>query len=387
MRKKNRNPTSKESRSKTKESKLTPHAVVVFWLKQTKQRNTKSAFPQHHHKRDPHLKNLISQIADDALSPSNKTLEFPDCRSSVFQLGLIPKISSSQVLFFGQCCARHNNQEGSGDLQEGHPSVTKEASPSSAKHPLKVAFTKTWRRLHLRKASRRLHLRKRRLEGGFKGGFKGAWRGLEGDLKSSEGEGSFERLEGGLKEASRGLQGSFKGASPLEGFKWTWRRLQGALKGLKGGLKPSKGEEGFEGAWRGLQGGLTELLPSKDFKEAWTRRTWRRLQGDLKSSALKRNLKRVWKASCSEGLKAAWYAMDCFGTYFTHTQALCNWCAKCYAMNCLGTYFTHAQIQCNSCSSAAEWIVSTHTLHMPKLNVTRVQRATQYTASVYTFGT
>ena len=30
-------------------------------------------------------------------------------------------------------------QEGSGDLQEGHPSVTKGASPS-AKHPLKVPF-------------------------------------------------------------------------------------------------------------------------------------------------------------------------------------------------------------------------------------------------------
>ena len=32
-------------------------------------------------------------------------------------------------------------QEGSGDLQEGHPSATKGASPS-AKHPLKVPFTK-----------------------------------------------------------------------------------------------------------------------------------------------------------------------------------------------------------------------------------------------------
>ena len=34
-----------------------------------------------------------------------------------------------------------HSQEGSGDLQEGHPSVTKGASPS-AKHPLKVPFTK-----------------------------------------------------------------------------------------------------------------------------------------------------------------------------------------------------------------------------------------------------
>ena len=32
-------------------------------------------------------------------------------------------------------------QEGSGDLREGHPSVTKGASPS-AKHRLKVPFTK-----------------------------------------------------------------------------------------------------------------------------------------------------------------------------------------------------------------------------------------------------
>ena len=34
-----------------------------------------------------------------------------------------------------------NSQEGSRDLQEGHPSVTKGASPS-AKHPSKVPVTK-----------------------------------------------------------------------------------------------------------------------------------------------------------------------------------------------------------------------------------------------------
>ena len=68
-------------------------------------------------------------------------------------------------------------QEGSRDLQEGHPSVTKGASPS-AKHPLKVPFTKAW------KASRGLHLRK----GGLEGGLKGASRGLEG-------------LQGGFKGA------------------------------------------------------------------------------------------------------------------------------------------------------------------------------------------
>ena len=51
-------PTLTEVRSKTKESKLTPYAVVVFWLKQTKQRNTKSALRQYHHKRELHLGNL-----------------------------------------------------------------------------------------------------------------------------------------------------------------------------------------------------------------------------------------------------------------------------------------------------------------------------------------
>ena len=50
--------TLTQVRSKTKESKLTLHAVVVFWLKQTKQRNTKSALPQYHHKRELHLENL-----------------------------------------------------------------------------------------------------------------------------------------------------------------------------------------------------------------------------------------------------------------------------------------------------------------------------------------
>ena len=34
--------------------------------------------------------------------------------------------------------------------------------------------------------------------------------------------------------------------------------------------------------------------------------------------------------------------------------------------------------------SATQWTASVHTLHMPKPNVTRVQSATQWTASVYT---
>ena len=41
----------------------------------------------------------------------------------------------------GQLAWAALSQEGSGGLQEGHPSVTKGASPS-AKHPLKVPFTK-----------------------------------------------------------------------------------------------------------------------------------------------------------------------------------------------------------------------------------------------------
>ena len=34
--------------------------------------------------------------------------------------------------------------------------------------------------------------------------------------------------------------------------------------------------------------------------------------------------------------------------------------------------------------SATQWTASVHTLHMPKPNVTRVQSATEWTASVYT---
>ena len=34
--------------------------------------------------------------------------------------------------------------------------------------------------------------------------------------------------------------------------------------------------------------------------------------------------------------------------------------------------------------SATQWTASVHTLHMPKPNVTRVQSATQWTASVHT---
>ena len=58
-------------------------------------------------------------------------------------------------------------QEGSGDLQEGHPSVTKGASPS-AKHPLKVPFTKAPSE-GFKEASPSEGAASRGLEGGFKG--------------------------------------------------------------------------------------------------------------------------------------------------------------------------------------------------------------------------
>ena len=42
-------------------------------------------------------------------------------------------------------------------------------------------------------------------------------------------------------------------------------------------------------------------------------------------------------------------------------------CSKCYGMDCFGTYFTHAQT-CNvtRVQSATEWTASVHTLHMSK---------------------
>ena len=114
-------------------------------------------------------------------------------------------------------------QEGSPDLHKGHPSVTKGASPS-AKHPLKVPFTKAWREL-------------RRLQGGSPlegGGLKGAWRGLQG----------------GLKGASRGL----------EAFR-RWRGLRGAWRGLEGGFSFGRLQGGLKGASRGLEGGFSSPCP------------------------------------------------------------------------------------------------------------------------------
>ena len=69
---------------------------------------------------------------------------------------------------------------------------------------------------------------------------KGALRGLQGGLKPSEGEGSFERLKGSLKRASRelhlgrlqeGLKVASRGASA---------KVKEASKGLEGGLNNFK---------------------------------------------------------------------------------------------------------------------------------------------------
>ena len=222
-------------------------------------------------------------------------------------------------------------QKGSGDLQEGHPSVTKGASPS-AKHPSKVLFTKTWRGLHLRKASRGLHLRKGGLKGTWKGlqrGLKGASRGLQGGLKgASRGlhlRKALRRLQGGLKGPTRGLQGGFKRAwRGLEAFR-RWRGLRKAWRGLEGGWKSFEGEGGFEGAWRGLEGGFKGACRDFTFGKLWRglkeastgKEASRRLEAFSAEEGFEEGLKR---ASSSEGLKGAWYAMDCFSTYFTHAQ-------------------------------------------------------------------
>ena len=54
-------------------------------------------------------------------------------------------------------------------------------------------------------------------------------------------------------------------------------------------------------------------------------------------------------------------------------------------MDCFGTYFTHVQ-SCNvtRVQSATDWTASVHTSHVQSCNVTRVQSATEWTASVHT---
>ena len=86
------------------------------------------------------------------------------------------------------------------------------------------------------------------------------------------------------------------------------------------------------------------------------------------------------------------YAMDSFGTYFTHVQTCDNVCVQratqwiasahtlhmskpvitfvfkvLYGMDSLGTYFAHVQTCDNVLfQSATEWTASIHTLHMSK---------------------
>ena len=54
-------------------------------------------------------------------------------------------------------------------------------------------------------------------------------------------------------------------------------------------------------------------------------------------------------------------------------------------MDCFGTYFTHAQsCDVTRVQSATEWTASVHTSHAQTCDVTRVQSATEGTASVHT---
>ena len=56
-------------------------------------------------------------------------------------------------------------------------------------------------------------------------------------------------------------------------------------------------------------------------------------------------------------------------------------------MDCFGTCFTHVQTcDVTRVQSATQWTASVHTLHMhvQTCDVTRVQSATQWTASVHT---
>ena len=54
-------------------------------------------------------------------------------------------------------------------------------------------------------------------------------------------------------------------------------------------------------------------------------------------------------------------------------------------MDCFGTYFTHAQsCDVTRVQSATEWTASVHTSHAQTCDVARVQSATEWTASVHT---
>ena len=147
-------------------------------------------------------------------------------------------------------------------------------------------------------------------------GFKGAWKGF--NAASTALQGGLKRLQGGLKvllgfQAWTGLE-AFSGEG---GSKRAWKGLQGAWRGggftfkgvwrglhLEGGLKASRG------ASRGLEGGLKPLALKGGFKGLMT--VWA-------SSAHGMSSKK--KRGASRNLEGGfWYAMDCFGTYFTHAQ-------------------------------------------------------------------
>ena len=50
---------------------------------------------------------------------------------------------------------------------------------------------------------------------------------------------------------------------------------------------------------------------------------------------------------------------------YTCPNKWCNSCSKCYEMDCFGTYFAHVQTSDVTCvQSATEWTASVHTLHM-----------------------
>ena len=76
----------------------------------------------------------------------------------------------------------------------------------------------------------------------------------------------------------------------------------------------------------------------------------------------------LWCNSCSKC-----YAMDCFGTYFTHVQTCDVTRVQNAATDCFGTYFTHVQTRDNvRVPSATHRTASVHTLHMSKPVITFV---------------
>ena len=87
--------------------------------------------------------------------------------------------------------------------------------------------------------------------------------------------------------------------------------------------------------------------------------------------------------------------MDCFGTYFTHVQtynvtrvqSATPWTASVHLLH-MSTASVHtlhmSKPNVTHVQSAMEWTASVHILHMSTPNVTRVQSATEWTASVHT---